>query len=155
MHSDGQGTLFYVRILKESLDGLWNNRSYGGASELPRKDYQPYSASSGYSYPYQQGGNTMFPPTSPDPQNTPSVPWQMSNITDDLADGFVYILSALKKMERCLNENPALKPNQRKVLNKYIKYTKAALYIVKKIGKSIINSVNLAKALPPQSPTNS
>jgi len=143
------------KTLQESLDGLWGNRSYGGTSELPRKDYQPYSASSGYSYPYQQGGNTMFPPTSPDPQNTLSVPWPMGNVTEDLADGFVYILSALKKMERCLNENPSLKPKQKKILKKYIKFLKAALYIVKKIGKSVINSVNLAKDLPPQSPTNS
>lgn len=143
------------KTLQESLDGLWNNRSYGGTNELPRKDYQPYSSSSGYSYPYQQGGNTMFPPTSPDPQNTPSVPWPLTTVTDDLADAFVYILSALKKMERCLKENPSLKPKQKNVLKKYIKFTKAALYIIRKIGKSIIDSVNLAKALPPQSPTNS
>ena len=67
----------FKETLEESLDGLWNNRQYGGTNELPRKDYQPYSSSSGYSYPYQQGGNQMFPPTNREPDSIPSIPWPL------------------------------------------------------------------------------
>ena len=145
----------FKETLEESLDVLWNNRQYGGTNELPRKDYQPYSSSSGYSYPYQQGGNPMFPPTNREPDSIPSIPWPLETVTSDLADGFVYILSALKKLETTVKQNPTLSEKRKKLIGKYIKALKASLYIIKKVGKGIINVVNLSKNPSPQYPPNS
>jgi hypothetical protein len=144
----------FDKALNESLDGMWNNRQYGGASELPRKDYQPYSTSTGYGFPYQKGAPPISPPTSPQPENTPEIPWPLQNVTDDIADSFVYLLAALKKMEACLLENPSLKKKQRAKLKQYIRYTRGALARMQKVGMEIIHATNLAGDLPPQVPDN-
>lgn len=141
------------KVLEESLDGLWNNRQYGGTSEMPRKDYQPYSSSNGYSFPYQAGSPPVLPPTAPAPQNTPSIPWPLNTVTDDLSDSFVYLLAAVKKMQRCVNENPSLNKKQREAIVEMVKMTNSALKRIEKVGASIITIANLAGELPPQSPT--
>lgn len=138
--------------LNESLDGMWNNRQYGGASELPRKDYQPYSSSAGYSYPYQAGGQGVFPPSTPQPENTPSIPWPLNTVTDDLSDAFIYTLSAMQKIERCINENPSLNKEQKQALKKMAIAIKDALKRINAVGKNIVTISNLAGVLPPQSP---
>lgn len=142
------------KVLNESLDGLWNNKGHGGASELPRKDYQPYSTSNGYTFPYQAGSPPVFPPTAPDPQNTPSVPWPLITTDTDLADAYMYIVSAVKKMKRCVDENPSLNLQQKIALKKLIKLSKQALKRVSFVGKHVMSIANLAGNLPPQSPNN-
>jgi hypothetical protein len=140
------------KVLEESLDGLWNNRQYGGTSEMPRKDYQPYSSSDGYSFPYQAGSPPVFPPTAQEPQNTPSIPWPLNTVTDDLSDSFVYLVSAVKKMQRCVDENPALNLKQREVIKQMVKAINSSLKNIERVGASILMVANLAEALPTQSP---
>jgi hypothetical protein len=140
------------KVLEESLDGLWNNRQYGGTSEMPRKDYQPYSSSAGYTFPYQAGSPPVFPPTAPDPQNTPSIPWPLNTVTDDLSDSFVYLLAAVKKMERCIKENPSLNEKQKSAVKSLMNIANESLKRIEVIGANIITVANLAEELPPQSP---
>jgi hypothetical protein len=141
-----------TKVLEESLDGLWNNRQYGGTSEMPRKDYQPYSSSNGYSFPYQAGSPPVFAPTAQEPQNTPSIPWPLNTVTDDLSDSFVYLVSAVKKMQRCVDENPALNMKQKEVIKKMVGAINSSLKNIERVGASIVMVANLAEALPPQSP---
>jgi hypothetical protein len=140
------------KALNESLDGMWNNRQYGGTSEMPRKDYQPYSSSAGYTFPYQSGATSVFPPTAPDPQNTPSIPWPLNTVDHDLSDSFVYLVSAVKKMERCIKENPSLNDKQRSAIKSLMKLADESLKRIEVIGANIVKVANLAGALPPQSP---
>lgn len=140
------------KVLEESLDGLWNNRQYGGTNELPRKDFQPYSSSSGYSFPYQAGSPPVLPPTAPAPQNTPSIPWPLNTVTDDLSDSFVYLVAAVKKMQRCVDENPSLNKKQREMIKKMVIAINSSLKTIERVGASVIMIANLAEALPPQSP---
>ena len=143
------------KTLDESLDGLWNNRGYGGTSEPPRKDYQPYSAGSGYSFPYQAGSPPVFPPTPPDPQNNPSIPWPLDTVSADIADSFVYLIAAYKKMKRCTEENPSINKKQREAIGEMMAITANALRKIEKVGTRIVTVANIAGNLPPQSPTNS
>jgi hypothetical protein len=140
------------KVLEESLDGLWNNRQYGATSEAPRKDYQPLSSSDGYSFPYQAGSPPVFPPTTLQPQNTPSIPWPLNTVNDDLSDSFVYLVSAVKKMQRCVDENPSLNMKQREVIKKMVKAIDSSLKTIERVGASLITVANLAEELPPQSP---
>ncbi len=135
----------FKETLDESLDGLWNNRQYGGVSELPRKDYQPYTTSNGYSFPYQAGSPPVFPPTTPEAEPIASIPWPLETVTSDLADGFVYLFSALNKMKRCLNENPALNKKQKQVIKIFIKMLTIALVKTKKIGDNFIKVASLSE----------
>ena len=140
------------KVLNESLDGMWNNRQYGGTSESPRKDYQPMNSKDGYSFPYQAGSPPIFPPTSPTPENIPSIPWPLNTVTDDLADAFVYLVSAVKKMHRCVEENPAPSKQQKEEIKKMMNSLRQSLLNVEKVGAHIIEVSNLAGQLPPQSP---
>jgi len=144
----------FKKTLNESLDGMWNNRQYGGSSEPPRKDYVPLSSSGGYNFPYQHGAPPISPPTAPEPENTPEIPWPLQTVSADFADSFVYLLSALKKMEACLRMNPTLKKKQRYELKKFIKYTKGALARIQVVGSQIVSATNLAGSLPTQTPQN-
>lgn len=140
--------------LEEAYDGAaWNNARYTAYSEPPRKDYMPISTSDGYSFPYQRGAPPISPPIGPQPENTPEIPWPLQTVTDDFADSFVYLVSALKKMETCLRTNPVLKKHQRHTLKKYIKYVKGALARIQVVGSQIIHDMNLAGELPSQVPT--
>ena len=139
--------------IEEAYDGAaWNNRQYGAYSEPPRKDYMPISSSDGYGFPYQRGAPPISPPTSPDPANTPEIPWPLQTVTDDFSDSFVYLVSALKKMEACLRMNPVLKKAQKHKLKEFIKYTKGALARIQVVGSQIVHVTNLVGELPPQNP---
>ena len=142
----------FEETLEESLDGLWNNRQYGGTNELPRKDYQPYSSSQGYSFPYQKGSPPVFPPTAPEPEKIPSIPWPLDTVTSDLADSFVYLFSAYKKMQRCVNENPSLNKRQKLAIKVLMKLTKTSLIGIKKVGSNILNFANLVEIDAKQNP---
>ena len=142
-------------LLEESLDGMWNNRQYGATNESPRKDYQPTNSKDGYSFPYQSGSTSVFPPTAPTPENIPSIPWPLNTVTDDLADAFVYIISAVKKMHRCVEENPAPTAEQKEQIKKMIKALHGAVLRVEHVGAHIVEVSSLSKELPPQSPQES
>ncbi|NBP04366.1 MAG: hypothetical protein EBU90_30650, partial [Proteobacteria bacterium] len=91
-------------------------------------------------------------PTAPEPQNTPSIPWPLHTVTNDLSDSFVYLVSAVKKMQRCVDENPSLNIKQREVIKKMVKAINSSLKNIERVGASIEMIANLAEALPPQSP---
>jgi len=146
-------TMNLKKTLEEELDGLWNNRQYGGASESPRKDYQPYSSSNGYSFPYQAGSPPVMPPTAPSPEGIPSMPWPLETVSVDLADAFVYLISAFNKLNRCIEENPSLNTKQRSVIKILLKLLKGSLLRIEKVGNNIVRVANLASDLPPQSPS--
>lgn len=131
------------KIINESLDGLWNNRQYGGTNELPRKDHQPYSTSQGYSYPYQAGGASEPPPE--ENAKAVSTPWPLNTVESDLSDSFVYLVSAYNKMKRCLNENPSLKEDQKQKIKKLMKLTGQALKRIEFVGLNIVKVSDISK----------
>ena len=132
-----------IKTIEESLDGLWNNSQYGGSNELPRKDYQPYSTSQGYSYPYQAGGNSGAP--TEEPKNAISTPWPLNTIETDLSDSFVYLASAMNKMQQCLDGNASVKKEQRDKIKKLLKISSNALKRIEVVGLNIINISNIAE----------
>lgn len=138
-------------VLNESLDGMWRNKPYGGNSEPPRKDYMPYTTKDGYAYPFQQGGSAAMPP-SPDPDNTPDLPWPLQGITEDLSDSFVYLATAYQKMERCVKENPAPSDRQKEKIKKLMKFVEEALIRIKEVGVRIVPTSDLASKFPAQNP---
>lgn len=140
------------KIINESIDTLWNQRQYPASSEWPRKDFVPFGSRNDYNFPYQKGTPPVFPPSSPMPENTPDMPWPLQTVTDDIADSFIYLLSAVKKMQRCVKENPAPTKEQKLKLKKLISIGFKTLKTIEKIGVHVRPSADLAKPLPPQSP---
>lgn len=123
---------------------------YPAYSEPPRKDFAPVSQKGGYDYPYQQTGAAgSF--TEPPPDAPIVLPWPMQTITDDLADGFVLIMSAANKITQCTKLNPALTDIQKEELIELYKETKKALDLIKTVGLRITKS-NLAGPQPTQNP---
>jgi hypothetical protein len=139
-------------IIDESIDTLWNQRQYGASNEWPRKDFVPVGARNDYNFPYQKGSPPVFPPTTPTPPNTADMPWPLQTVTEDLADSFVYLLEAHKKMKRCVKENPSISSEQKKNLIKLIKISKEALRAIEYVGFKIRDTVDLAGPMPPQGP---
>jgi hypothetical protein len=141
------------KAINESIDTLWNQRQYPASSEWPRKDFVPFGARNDYNFPYQKGTPPVFPPTAPMPENTPSMPWPLQTVDEDIADSFVYLLSAVKKMQRCVKENPSPTKEQKLRLKQLIKVGLKTLKTIEKIGIHIRPVADLAKPLPPQSPS--
>ena len=124
--------------------------SYPAYSQAPRKDFAPLSTKGGYDYPYQQTGVAgKF--TEPPPDAPIVLPWPMQTVTDDLADGFVLIMSAANKIVQCVNSNPALTETQKEELIEIYKKTKQAMDLIKLVGTNIGKS-NIAGPQPSQNP---
>jgi hypothetical protein len=136
------------KILEEIYDR--GGGSYPAYSQAPRKDFAPISQRGGYDYPYQQTGVAgAF--TEPPPDAPIVLPWPMQTVTDDLADGFVLIMSAANKIVQCVNSNPALTETQKEQLIEIYKKTKQALDLIKTVGINIGKS-NIAGPQPSQNP---
>jgi hypothetical protein len=75
----------------------------------------------------------------------------MQTVTDDLADGFVLIMSAANKIVQCANGNPALTETQKEQLIEIYKKIKQALDLIKISGLNIGKS-NMAGPQPSQNP---
>ena len=135
-------------IVEEIYDG--GGGSYPAYSSPPRKDFAPISKTNGYSYPYQQGGqvgNLSEPP----PEAPISYPWPLQTAVEDLADGFVLLMTATKKMVQCVNHNPTLTDHQKKGLIELYKKSKQALDLMKFVGVNLGN-LNIAGPQPSQNP---
>jgi hypothetical protein len=139
------------KLLEESLDGLYNNRSYGGFSDPPRKDFGPQSNQSGYNFPYQKG-TPPFPLTGSGPEQTSNLPWPLPTITYDLSDGFVYILAAANKIENCLKLNKSLSKEQIKKLEGLSEYSNKILKAIKNLDAKINFHMDLSGDLPAINP---
>jgi len=135
------------KVMNEALDGLWNNPSYGGYSDPPRKDWGPQSNQYGYNFPYQKNAPPLFPPTVPPPEQTANMPWPLQTVTQDIADSFIYLLSASNKIENCLKLNQALNDKQRKHLDKLMKYSVEILGALKNLDAKLNFHLDLSSDL--------
>lgn len=138
----------FERIIEEIYDT--GGKNYPAYSQAPRKDFAPVSQSGNYAFPYQQGGS-IGDVTEPPPDAPVSLPWPMQTVTTDLADGFVFVLTAANKMSSALKGNPTLKKEQAEKLVELFKKTKQALDLLKDVGTNI-GKLNLANAQPSQNP---
>lgn len=132
-------------VLNEALNGLYNNPNYGGYSDAPRKDWGPQSNQQGYSFPYQT--NHLFPSTPPTPEQTPDMPWPLQTVTHDLADSFIYLLTAANKMENCLHLNTSLDKKTKIKLNNLINFSAKILAAIKKLDAKLTFELDLASSL--------
>jgi hypothetical protein len=140
--------------LKQIIEEIYDRGggSYPAYSEAPRKDFAPMSGSKtgSYDYPYQQSGVAgAF--TEPPPDAPIILPWPMQTVTDDLADGFVLVMTAANKIVQCVNSNPALTETQKEQLIDIYKKTRHALDLIKEVGLNIGKS-NIAGPQPSQNP---
>jgi hypothetical protein len=133
------------KALNEALDGLYNNPSYGGYSDAPRKDWGPQSNQYGYNFPYQKG-NPLFPPVGPPKEQTPDMPWPLQTVSDDLVEGFMSLLTATNKMENCLQLNTAIDNKQKKKLDSLIAYATKILGAVKDLDAKLAFHMDLASS---------
>ena len=138
----------FNKIIEEIYDGGGGN--YPAYSQAPRKDFAPVTQSGNYAFPYQQGGS-IGDVTEPPPDAPISFPWPMQTVTTDLADGFVFILTAANKMSTALTGNPTLKKEQKEKLVELFKHTKQTLDMLKDIGTEL-GKLNLAGPQPSQNP---
>lgn len=120
------------KIIEDSLDSMWNNSTYGGNNELPRKDYVPYTTSQGYGFPYQQGVDPSIPPQ--DDGKATTTPWPLQDIETDLSNSFISLLTAIEKLKQCSENNLSLTKTQKKVIQKFIKISVNALKRIEIVG---------------------
>lgn len=137
-------------LIKEVYDSGPN--AYQAYSSAPRKDFVPYSTKDGYNYPYQKGGEPMYPPSAPQPENPVALPWPLQTINDDLSDAFIYTLAAYKKIADCVKNNPTLTQDEKDGLLKQFKKLRIALRKIKEVGIKLPSIVNMTEQPPPQIP---
>jgi len=140
------------KIFNEALDGLWNNTSYGGQSDPPRKDFSPQSSAQGYNFPYQKNKGPVFPPTAPGPEAPINLAWPLQTITYDLADSFTYLLAASNKLENCRQLNTAISKKQRKQLDSLLTFSAKIMTAIQKLDAEIGLVANLSNEQPPMNP---
>jgi hypothetical protein len=136
------------KIIEEIYDSGGGN--YPAYSSPPRKDFAPISMKNGYDYPYQQ--NTTAGELGEPPPDAPiAFPWPLQTITDDLSDGFVFVMTATNKIRQCVAHNPSISKEQKLELIELYKKCKAALDLLKDIGTTI-HASNIAGPQPSQNP---
>lgn len=141
------------KILDESLDSIWSPKQYQAGSYPPRKDQGPmFNQRDGKNFPYQQNANGQFPSSLPEPVNPQVFPWPLETINSDLSDGFVFLLSAAKKIKQCSTQNPSINQKQKDQLNKMFDYLLKVLKAVEKVGTNLPSVVNMSGERPPQVP---
>lgn len=141
------------KILNEDVGSIWSPRQYSASSMAPRKDQGPlFSQKDGKNFPYQQNSPPIFPPSTTEPQKPETFPWPMQTINTDLADGFVYLLAAAKKISQCAKQNPSLTAKQKDELLLTFKKMLKILKAVETIGLSIPEIVNMASETDLQDP---
>lgn len=121
------------------------NKQYGATNSAPRKDFAPASSKDGYHNDYQNLGASEL--ETPQPDNPPSYPWEIQTINDDLANGFVSIVSSAEKIRNAYKNNHALNINQKNDFKKLFKLSKNILTAIKKVAFKIdeIGNFNLEK----------
>jgi hypothetical protein len=134
------------KIIKE-LNSTWNPAQYPATSVPPRKDFVPFNKSDNPAYGKQRGVD--FPNSTPVPPNPASMPYPLEHVIDDLADSFIYLQTALKKISICYKQNPVLNKKQKEKLMILYKYGNAASNVIRKIGMKIQDSVDMAEQPTP------
>lgn len=111
------------------------NKQYGATSSAPRKDFAPASTKDGYNYSYQNLGASEL--ESPQPNNPPSVPWELQTINDELSNGFVSIVSAIQKLQDSYKNNKTLNINQKNEFKKISDFSRKILNAIKRVAFKI------------------
>jgi hypothetical protein len=117
------------------------NKQYGATNSAPRKDFAPASSKDGYHNDYQNLGASEL--ENPQPDNPPSYPWEIQTINDDLANGFVSIVSSAEKIRNAYKNNHTLNINQKNDFKKLFKLSKNILKAIKKVAFKIDEIANL------------
>jgi hypothetical protein len=141
------------KIIDESLDSIWSPRQYQAGSYAPRKDQGPlFNQKDGKNFPYQHNAPPTFPPSLPEPVNPQVFPWPLETINADLGDGFVFLLSAAKKIKQCSTQNPSISQKQKDKLDQIFDYMLKVLKAVEKVGLNLPSVVTMTSERPPQFP---
>jgi hypothetical protein len=142
------------KIIEEIYDGGYSNQ-YPAYSEGPRKDFAPMSSRGGYTNPYQRGGDNLGVLSRTENDTSPSMPWPLQTLEQDISDSVVFLLQGISKMSSCLKTNPVMQEDDemKDELIKIFKASKHACKILAEVGKRV-NRLNLAKPQPLQNPLN-
>jgi hypothetical protein len=142
----------FQKILEEALESTWNPRQYPAASKAPSKDFVRFSKSDSYAYPYQNGGDAVYPPSTPEPPKPVTYPWPLDNINELLGQSFVSLMDALKNIKICIKNNPTLSKEEKKKLYQLYKHGAIALRNIKDVGVNVSKVVDIGVISSPQIP---
>jgi hypothetical protein len=132
------------KIVQESLSDLWNNRSWGGQSEAPRKDFGPGDTSNrGYNYSYQQGNSPISTP-GPEANHPPDFGWPLQTVTDHFADAFSSLLEAGQKIEMGLNLNKSFSKEQVSKLKKTLAHIAKVADAIQLLDRKVHEAAELS-----------
>jgi hypothetical protein len=140
------------QIIEEIYDSGYG-KQYPAYNEPPRKDFAPMSNRSGYTNPYQKGGDNLGVLSKTENDTSPNMPWPLQTLESDIADSVVFLIEGIRKMKNCLDGNPILEkdPEKKDSLIQIFKASKKALDILSEVGKRI-KKLDLAKPQPLQNP---
>jgi hypothetical protein len=109
-------------LIKESLEGLWNPKSFGASNDPPRKDFGPQSMRQGYNFPYNRNADPTTQLQQPSPELPPNLAWPLQHSREDLGDAMVKLLEVGNKLINCLNYNTSISKFQKQKLHKTLKF---------------------------------
>lgn len=144
----------YEKVIQEAISDLWNNRSYGGYNQPPRKDFGPGdNTQRGYNFPYQSG-SSPFPATAPSPDNPPDPAWPLTFVTQHTADSYTSLLEVASLLESALKMNVVIMQNEEKKehLQKAMKFLAKILEAIQQLDAEINKVADMAATLPPVNP---
>lgn len=144
----------YEKVIQEAISDLWTNRSYGGYNQPPRKDFGPGdNTQRGYNFPYQSG-SSVFPPTTPSPDNPPDPAWPLTFVTQHTADSYTSLLEVANLLESALKMNVVIMQDEEKKerLEKTMKFLSKILEAIQKLDAEINSVADLASSLPAVNP---
>ena len=135
--------------MKKDIQDIVNeyvgNTYYPASSDPPRKDFVPIPGQKGYSFPYQSSNDPVLQsPDKESPNSSKELLWPMQSISEDIADSYVYLLAATRKMQDCLRLNAAATKEQRNYLRSLIKICKILNKSILQVGKKIDKKFDLS-----------
>lgn len=132
------------KIVQESLTDLWNNKSWGGQSMPPRKDFGPGDTTNrGYNYSYQQTNSPISTP-GPDAEYPPDFGWPLQGVSDHFASAFASLLEAGQKIEMGLNLNKSFSKEQKQKLIKALKFLSKVTNAIEQLDKTVYQAAELS-----------
>jgi hypothetical protein len=124
-------------IIEEMIGGSANIRTYSAYETPARKDFVPLNQAD-YNYQYQQnvrpGGERL-----PEPPIQGSIPYPLENIVDNFTNTYISLFEIGQRINYCINNNKALKKNQKENLKKYLRDIKKLLEHIKLMGSKILD----------------
>lgn len=117
--------------------------TYPASNSPPRKDFVPLSSKNGYEFPYQKN-DAVWPPSDRPLDGQVALPWPLQLVPIDLADSYVYLLAALKKIQSAAQQNKALTLAQKDALRDIFRMGKQAKKMIKQMGMVFEPVMNMA-----------